>query len=206
METTISKKYVVAEDFYLLDLDGVCRDTVKYVCDKYKVDIPTNYNASINGKNFVELIDKEECLNAPPTEYFKVFFDNIQNADQVKIITKNKHIFENTKWFINNGMLPAILTTTNKQNEIALQLRKLYTNCLLKGTQRTVYIIDDCLEEMQKYAKCSYAKYGLDIEDYIERLNIKYLLIDAPYNRGEGDFIRICSPEQLKKVLNYVVV
>ena len=60
-----------------LDLDGVARDSVRYVCNQYGVDLPKKYNEKINNKSFSELIDEKVSAEAPPT----ILFDGIINSN-----------------------------------------------------------------------------------------------------------------------------
>jgi phosphoglycolate phosphatase-like HAD superfamily hydrolase len=119
----------------VFDLDGVLRDLVSYICNRYNICQPDIWYWEHEGKDIYKLIREDNyraLLEAGPTEYLKVA---INNFDNLEIWTNQpKDWLSHTyKWInknIKNKINYNIKIMSSKQKE-----KKLYSE--------DVYIVED---------------------------------------------------------------
>ncbi|MBP8689673.1 hypothetical protein KBH77_04975 [Patescibacteria group bacterium] len=172
-----------------LDLDGVARDSVRYVCNQYGVDLPKKYNEKINNKSFSELIDEKASVEAPPT----IFFDGILNiCSQYGVkryyISNNPYIKQNADWVLKHdreGIYIPVLKTVTKAEIVEDIVERIQDEI-------KVVIIDDCFQEIENYIKT--------LATFISQGTVILLLPDYPYNQSnkyEGRYFRFHNPKEL---------
>lgn len=179
-----------------LDLDGVARDSVRYVCNQYGVDLPKKYNEKINNKSFSELIDEKVSAEAPPT----IFFDGILNiCSQYGVkryyISNNPYIKQNADWVLKHdreGIYVPVLKTVTKAEIVEDIVERKPKNGYL------ITIIDDCFQEIENYIK-TLATFMKEKKRKSQGTVI-LLLPDYPYNQSnkyEGRYFRFHNPKEL---------
>ena len=185
-----------------LDLDGVARDSVRYVCNQYGVDLPKKYNEKINNKSFSELIDEKVSVEAPPT----IFLDGILNiCSQYGVkryyISNNPYIKQNADWVLKHdreGIYVPVLKTVTKAEIVEDIVERIQDEI-------KVVIIDDCFQEIENYIKT--------LATFISQGTVILLLPDYPYNQSnnlvnivisliliglyEGRYFRFHNPKEL---------
>ena len=178
------------EKIIFLDLDGVSRDSVRYVCNQHGVDLPKKYNEKINNKSFSELIDERASVEAPPT----IFFDGILNiCSQYGVkryyISNNPYIKQNADWVLKHdreGIYVPVLKTVTKAEIVEDIVERKPKNSYL------ITIIDDCFQEIENYIKT--------LATFISQGTVILLLPDYPYNQSEqykGLYGRFYKPEEV---------
>lgn len=159
--------------YLVLDIDGVCRDSVKYVCDKYGISLPEGYDTKVNGKLFGELIDAEVSENAPPTKYFKCLslfsvLSKYQLQDKI-YISDNPFIDVNYRWLKKHDVffsnyIPALFFTKLEIVQQIINVR----------SPSVIIIVEDCFDVIKTYIN----ELILPIDS-----DVRFLLINQPYNQ-----------------------
>jgi hypothetical protein len=176
-----------------LDLDGVARDSVRYVCNQYGVDLPKKYNEKINNKSFSELIDEKASVEAPPT----IFFDGILNiCSQYGVrryyISNNPHIKQNRKWVSKYDLEGKYIPFSNKNRTKT----EIVSNIVERIKDEVkVVIIDDCFQEIEEYIS-ALVEYRI----FIGNGSLLLAVPDYPYNQSnkyEGRYFRFHNPKEL---------